>query len=94
VGADGRGDGGAQLIGEVVAGFHDDEERHPVTAVRQFRADDEAFADAGEGVDHHVDVGAAQPDACRLSVEPERPETTTPPRAVRVIQSPCRHTPG
>ncbi|MET7427305.1 HNH endonuclease signature motif containing protein, partial [Dactylosporangium sp. NPDC005555] len=31
---------------------------------------------------------------CRLSVESERPDTTTLPRSVVSIQSPCRQTPG
>lgn len=89
VGADRRRQGTAQVVGEFVTGFQDDEQGHPVPPVGEFGADDQALADAGQFVPDGVDVGAAQPSPCRLRVESERPETMTLPCAVRVIQSPC-----
>ena len=72
----------------------DDEQRHPVAAVRQLEPDDEAVDDLGQALDDAVQLARPEPDAARLRVESERPSMTALPRSVIRIQSPWRQTPG
>ena len=72
----------------------DDEQGHPVRAVRQLQADDQAVEHLGDALDHAVELARADPDAAAVERRVGAALDDRAARAVSRIQSPWRHTPG